>query len=205
MWVIVSFLAIALGLIMFSGIQEDIPDELGWLKAKPKGALVVQGMPDRIGADGKPSSHPGKGSVAFVPQPMNIPGGWVYQAIGKRDFTVTKDMKGSFADAANYDAPQFSVVCASGKVYVTFLPMLGVKQDSQKLTTVSLNGKPFKFSSTENLRLFAPNSDEILSSVSKGTALTVGFDYLEYGNLSFKVTPEGMREAATFVNSRCGQ
>lgn len=205
MWVIVSFIAIALGIIMFSGIQGDIPDELGWLKAKPKGSIVVQGLPEQTGENGKSANVQDKGSPVFVPQPMNIPGGWVYQAIGKRDFTVTKDMKGSFPANPNYDPPQFSVVCASGKVYVTLLPLLSVKQDSQKLATVDLNGKPFKFSMTENLRLFAPNTEEVLGSLNKGAPLTIGFDYQEFGSLSFKVTSEGMREATSFVNSRCGQ
>lgn len=181
MWVTMALVAIVLGLILFSSIQGDLPDELAFLKGSPKTSQVA---PVTV--------EPVRGEV----------GGWLVQSNGTV-IELSKRFRGVIkAGAYQYDAPVIGIMCDGKALHLridTQAPVTG-RGD----TPVKLNGRETKWYKAQGTNVLAVDAKATAAMLLKSKSLVeFEFSYLDVGLAKTDLDPSGLRDAAMQLPPAC--
>lgn len=181
MWVTMALVAIILGLIMFSSMQDDIPDELSWLKAAPKPAQTVQ--------------------VETEASSSQTVQGW--QVVSKGAITeLTKRFSSGFkAGAYEYEPPVMGLMCDGNELHLrvdTQAPVTGRAE-----TPVKLNGKALSWHKAQGTNVLAPDAKAIAKLLMKAREVEFEFSYLDTGLATSRIDTTGLRDASMQLPPAC--
>jgi hypothetical protein len=180
MWVLMCFIAIAVGFMMFADVQPHIPDELAFLRNDTP--AVVQ--------------------PAAVPQPVAIEHGWQLRGEAGAQELFKRFSGGAEVSGAVYEAPTLAFMC-DGK-------QLHARIDAVARTTgldeseVVLGGKAAVWPKAQGNNLLAPNATALLRQLTKNEGpVQVGLSYVELGAHSLTFDTQGLRAAAEVFPAEC--
>lgn len=192
MWVLWSFIAIAAGFILYSSIQDQVPDELSFLKLGAANPSAVVS-----GDDNSPESN------AQVSD---------YYASSAKHWTIVRqpaytELVRDFGNAVIYagqatEAPTLHVLCANQQLFVGLDPKLRVAGD-EKSATLQFDGQSQTWLRDTNQRLYAQNSADVRNRLTQKTPLTVVLRFVEGGEQRFTLNTEGFVKALSRLPSAC--
>ncbi len=174
------FVALAFGLMLFVSLSEDIPDELGFLKAK-----VVE-------------TQPVPGGAKSVTQYK----GWtIKQGGGAAEFSRSLDGQIQ-GNTVSGPAPEIGILCAAGK--------LDMRIDARRTTTgarttpVELSGLGLlEWQKGTDRNVFPPDARAALGAVLSQAAPAVTLSYAEAGLQRFTLNIEGLKPLVDQLPASC--
>jgi len=183
LWV---FIAAAIGLMLFSTLQEDLPNELSFLKM-PENAVVVT---------------PGGGATGPAVR-TSLHQGWEVQQTGNT-LSASRAFRGVLeVNGQVYDTPQLGVLCHEDK--------LSVRIDSRMATT-GMAKTPVALGTAEQdwdkgaagMNVLAPNPSQVLALLLKAQEpVGVTLSYRELGKQTAYVDTTGLQDIAAAMRPGC--
>lgn len=183
LWV---FIAAAIGLMLFATLQNDLPEELSFLKM-PEDAVVVGAGPQRPGAAVRVSQHQG----------------WEIQQTGST-LSATKNFRGSLQVNGNvFDTPQVGLLCHNN--------VLSLRLDT-RLATTGTARTPIVIGAAESawdkgaagMNVLAPDSKKVLRALlSAQGPVRVGVSYRDLGVQFSELDPVGLADISAAMTEGC--
>lgn len=181
MWVTMALVAIVLGLILFSSIQDDIPNELAFLKGAPKTSQVA--------------------TVATTPVQADV-AGWLVQSRGAVTELSKRFAAGIKAGAYQYDAPVIGLMCDGKALHLridTQAPVTGRTE-----SPVKVNGRESQWYKAQGTNVLAADAKSIAAQLLKAkTPVEFEFSYLDVGLAKASLDAAGLRDAAMQLPPAC--
>lgn len=173
------FVALSLGLMLFLSLQEDIPEEVGFLKVKP----ALEQLP------------------RYQKQKFDYKGWSVNQA----DYTVemTKRMDGELKlNGSSFEGPVIGVLCHEGALDMRIDARYALTGTTA--LTVKINGKPQAWTRGADTNVF-PKAPKALLKVLTESKDPVSFalSYVDFGEQTFTVDVAGLKEMAPQLPPSC--
>lgn len=174
------FIALAFGLMLFVSLSDDIPEELGFLKAK-----VVETQP----------GAPGAKSVTTYK-------GWtIKQGGGAAEFSRALDGQIQ-ANTVSGPAPEIGILCAAGK--------LDMRIDTRRVTTgnrttpVELAGLgSIEWQKGADRNVFPPDARAALGAVMAQGTPSITLSYVEAGLQRFTLNTDGLKPLIEQLPAGC--
>lgn len=170
LWV---FIALAFGLLLFTSLQGDIPDELSWLRMEPAGSTAPA------------ASTPGAGSLTYE--------GWSVK-YAPETLEIIKTV-GQPVQAGNtlLQPPELGILCHQGK--------LDIRLKTRNATT-GIQTTPVVFGDVEAAwekgkanNSFPPNPQALLQDLQRATGpIRVVVSLKDHGNQQFVLDTRGASE-----------
>lgn len=172
------FLAIAGGIMLFSALQEDLPEELAILKGDAPA--------EKVKFDKKEFTYKG----------------W---NVRQQDYTIelTRTMDGELSGVAGtFKPPVLGVLCHEGKLDMRI--DTGYALTGTKTTQVRVNGDRQVWVKGQGTNVFPPKPKTLLNDiVTKETPLSVNLSYVDLGSNSFTLDAEGLKELKPQLPKSC--
>ena len=167
----IIFLAIAFGLMAFASVQEELPEELAFLKSEG-------------GSSVRPATGPGAYSVY-----SGIIDGWSVVTQGP-SVEVSRRFKGELVTASGrYDVPTLAILCHAGRVDLR----IDTRHPTQGKNTTSvafgLEAQPQEWQKGFDYNIFPPDpSSTVLALLRAGTQeVPASLHFTELGQQTTKI------------------
>lgn len=185
LWV---FIAAAFGLLLFTGMQDKLPDELSFLKSSPSIESLGQ-------------SDPGSTRSSFTYK------GWKVRQEGPT-IELTRSFTGTLeANNRSYDLPEFGVLCNDGKLDARIDTRAATTGTTDTPVTVSLGGAgKQQWSKGTGMNVFPPSAKTFVFTAAKALEpLEVTFSFTELGNQKVKLDTTGLAQLLAQLPKGCKQ
>lgn len=178
--IFVIFVVLAFALLLFSSLQDDIPDELSFLRSKPTGAVVA----------------PNTAKVVTYK-------GWKATQVGSA-VELVKAFNGTIAvGAIMYPAPEIGVLCYDNKLDIrvnTKSPTTGTTTSEVAVGTDAAQA----WGKGAGNNLFPPQPDQFLRAlVEAKTGLTLNVSYRTLGVHASTLDTTGLAELVQQLPPNC--
>lgn len=186
MWMLFALLCIGVGLVMFSGIQSQLPDELSFLKSKPptSSAVVESGSVQEAQA-----------------LPAVTASAWTVESSAD-GVEISRDFANEIRSASQrYDRPTFYLTCYRQVLYARIDTRLHTKGRSQ--AKVIWQGNPQIWVHGEGQNIFAPDAAQVLRSLHQQTAATASLEFEEAPRQTLTLHLTGLDRALTVLGKSC--
>lgn len=185
MWIIFALICIGVGLVLYSGIQADLPDELSFMKSKPSGAVVENTT-----------------TVDSAPLPVTTSAAWNILAMGEmvevsRDFS--NDIHGN--GGVRYDRPVFYLTCYKQGLYARIDTRLHTK--GEKSAEVDWQGIHQTWVHGSGQNIFSPDALAIVKSIKGRNTAQVSLTFDEAPKQTFELKLDGMTWALQQLKRSC--
>lgn len=185
LWV---FIAIAFGLMLFTSLQEKLPEELSFLKSTP-GAEVT-------------AAPAGAASGATVAARTFNYEGWLVRQSGAT-VELVKGLSGKLeANGDSFDTPQVGILCSQGK--------LDLRVDTRLATTgtastpVSLGASTQAWQKGTGRNIFPPNPvDTVRALAASSGPVTMTLSFVDLGKRSVALDPAGLKALVDQLPATC--
>jgi len=160
LWV---FIALAGAFILFASLQDQLPDELGFLKNKEATTLAAPGAPKAV---------PGVSISEYQ--------GWTIRTTPSAVEFVRPMSAAIVVNGTPYAPPEFGLLCDNGKLDMridTRMKTTGLK--STPVVVSGLGSQPWDKSSSYNI--FPKDSQKMLKHLYTATPIEFKFSYSEIG------------------------
>lgn len=186
MWILLALLCIGVGLVMYSGLQPEIPDELSFLKTKPPAATAV--------VDGDASNTTALPSISA--------GSW--RMLASADGTeISRDFADEIKSSTQrYDSPTFYVTCYRKSLYVRIDTRLHTK--GEKTAEVAVQGKTDTWLHGEGQNIYAPDAQALLKRLQGSAVAKVAMEFDEAPRQTLRLKLDGFDQAVSQVKKDCG-
>lgn len=173
------FVALSIGLMLFLSLQEDIPNEIGFLKVTPS----LEQLP------------------RYQKQKFSYKGWDVNQA----DYTVefTRKLDGALTlNGAKFEAPVMGVLCHEGALDMRVDARYSLTGSSAVF--IKVNGKPQPWLRGTDNNVFPKSPRTLLKLIAEGKEpVSITLSYVDFGEQTFTVNPEGLREMVPQLPPSC--
>lgn len=176
------FICVAFGLMLFSSVQDKVPDELSFLKNLGAGSATEQ--------------------VAPGTQKFSYEGWNVVESVGVTE--LVKGFSGPLeVNGQSYDAPEIGILCDKGT--------LNVRIDS-RLPTTGLKGSPVTFAGQDlqwdkgasGMNLLSPDPRAVLRGLLKQSApAKLTLSYRDLGSQATSLDVTGLGELVKRMAPTC--
>lgn len=175
------FLAFAAGLMLFSSLQEQLPDELGFLKSTGTAPLVADQTP-----------------AAVIAQNT----GWTLKQSGNA-IEFSRPFEGTIvANGEEYDSPEIGILCNNGK--------LDLRLDS-RITTTGLHSTPVTVSGMgaatwekgTGKNLFPADAHRVLRHFAANRQVSVTLSYASIGSFSSRLDTSALPRLLALLPESC--
>jgi hypothetical protein len=184
LWV---FVALAGAIILFTNLQDQLPDELGFLKNKGTTAQVAPGQP-------RPGAQPGVTLSEYQ--------GWTIRKSASA-VEFTRPMSATIVvNGTPYAAPEFGVLCDNGRMDMridTRMTTTGLK--STAVGIAGLGTQQWDKSTTKNI--FPKDSHKLLTHLYATNPVEFKLSYAELGAHSVKLDTSALRELLQALPASC--
>lgn len=182
MWLILALLCVGVGLVMYAGLQPEIPDELTFLKTKPQAAVVV--------------------TQEAAPLPTITATSWSIRSSGD-SVEISRDFLDEIQSSTqSYDRPTFILTCYQNQLYARIDTRLHTR--GVKTTNVGWQGHTQLWTHGERQNIFAPDAKQVLQSTIGRESVSVSLEFDEAPRQTLRLPLEGFAQAAVKVKQQCG-
>jgi len=187
MWVLMCFIAVAIGFIMYSSIEEKMPEPL----RLPKGSSKVGAA---AGAAGQ-----GGGSFGPVASSSRM---WQVRGDGQnvelvRDFRALIEHQGQ-----QYDAPTLLLTCYGGELFVGVDLHMAPAMKGER-AQVKVNTATQSWTAGEGHRLYSPAPKSVLAAVRAEKPFDLVLPYAELGAQRVTFEPVDGAKALAYFPASC--
>jgi hypothetical protein len=190
MWVLMCIIAGAIGLILYSSIQDQVPDVLKLPKGSGASAQV---------ADGKQGVSPGGSGFAPVASSSRM---WQVRGDGV-NVELLRDFRTRVSHAGlDYDAPTLMLTCYGGEVFVGVDLHMAPAVTGDKASVRAL-GSAQSWTVGEGHRLYSPAPQALLAAVRAERAFEMVLPYAELGNKTVSFEPADGAKALAYFPPAC--
>jgi hypothetical protein len=188
MWFLAAFCAIVAAFILYSSIEDDIPEHLGLPKTgKNSGALVA--------------NAPEAGGVVAALGPASS-SAWQVRGDG-RNVELVREFQGRIeANGQRFDAPVFAVTCYEGEVFARVDLRMAVAGGGDTARVV-VNGVTQTWRRGVRHELFSPAPKALLSAMRSEQPVELVLPYAELGAQSATFSPKGLSQAMAQLPPAC--
>lgn len=191
MWVLMCIIAGAIGLILYSSIEDQVPDIL----RLPKNAA---GSSAQV-APGAQGTKPGGTGFAPVASSSRI---WQVRGDGV-NVELLRDFRGLVEHGGNqYDAPTLILTCHNGEAFAGVDMHMAPAIKGDKASVKAL-GAAQSWSIGEGHRLYSPAPQALLAAVRAERKFDMVLPYAELGNKSVSFDPVDGAKALAYFPPSC--
>lgn len=177
-WVFWVLIALALGFMIYSSIEDELPESLAVLKSK------------------------GAATQVQAPKEMVAENGWSIRTDGANIEIAKSFAAGIERDGVRYDAPTLAFLCSDGRVFARIDTQL--KTTGRKATPVRLGrSEPLPWDKASGTNVLAPEPVKLLSKLSQEAEFTFEFEYVDFGRQALKVDTAGIKAAVSQFPPNC--
>lgn len=180
MWVLMCFIAIAVGFMMYADVQQHIPDELDFLKTKETAAVYA---PE-------------------VAQPVAIEHGWQVRGEGATQELFKKFNVGPEVGGAVYDAPVLAFMCDGTNLFGRIDTV--AKTTGLNESVVRFEQASSKWPKAQGTNLLSPSASGLLRQLTKKEGpVAVELSYVELGAQQLTFDSTGLSAASQVFPKEC--
>lgn len=169
------FISVAFGLMLFTSVQDKLPDELSFLKSSPS--------LETLGQD-----SPGDTRASFTYE------GWRVRQEGPT-IELVRSFEGSLeGNSRNFEAPEIGILCHDGKIDVRIDTRAATTGTGSTAVTASVGGSGRQmWRKGPGTNIFPPSVKEFTLAISKSLRpLEVTLSFTELGNQTVKLETTGL-------------
>lgn len=195
-WALWAGIAAMAAIILFSGIENDIPDDVRQLLRlkKPDSELVTT-------SKAQPTS-----SVGYF---QRSPSKWSVRSDGS-SFEVSREATSPLSDSAGrlIDSPYLTIHCFQGALYVYLQPQLPIRRKDDGTVAISYSlGKGSEhrgvWRTGKELALFADNPRSVLAQFTAASLAEFALPYAEGPTQRIRFTLTGLTDALRDMPKSC--
>lgn len=186
MWVLMCFIAIVIALLLYSKIEDQLPEALHLPKTSRNGSLVVTDTRNSAAVGG-----------------LVVPGAtWQVRGDGK-NVELVRDFDGSLeVNGQRYDAPTLVVTCFDGELFAHVDLRMAVQSDG-KYGKVRTPAGDQQWRLGQGHDLYSPTPKAMLAAVQADKPFQLRLPYAELGVQTVTFTPKGGRSALAALPTSC--
>jgi hypothetical protein len=180
------FIAAAFGLMLFTGLQDNLPDELSFLKSS-------------TGIESLGQADPGSTRSNFTYK------GWKVRQEGPT-IEMTRSFSGNLeANNRSYDLPEFGILCNEGKLDARIDTRSATTGTANTPVTVSLGGAGRQmWVKGTGMNVFPPSVKSFVFTASKALEpIEFTLSYTELGNQKVKLDTTGLAQILAQLPKGC--
>lgn len=190
MWVLFCILALVVGLMLYSTIEEKLPEVLHLPKASSGSAHV---------ASGAKNGQPGGAGFAPVASSSRM---WQVRGDGA-NVEVLRDFKGLIEhEGRQYDAPTLTLTCYGGEVFAGVDLHMAPAIKGEKASVRAL-GVAQSWTVGEGHRLYSPAPQALLAAVRAEHKFQMVLPYAELGEKQVTFDPVDGAKALAYFPPAC--
>lgn len=179
------FIALAFGFMLFTSIQDELPDELAVLKNKGTVTSV----------EGSPASAPGGVTVTSYQ-------GWtIRQAPGAEELVRTLTGEANNISVKG-KAPEIGILCANGKLDLRIDTRMATT-GTAKTDVVVAGASAFPWNKGTGSNVFPQDPHPVLNALMRGTSASITLSYVDSGRQTFQVDTAGLKALVNRWPSNC--
>lgn len=187
MWVLMCFIALVVGFILYSSIEDKLPAQLQLPKTGGNGQLVQPAG----------QNTQGTGAVEVVRA-----GTWQVRGDGQ-NVELVRDFDGRIeADGQRYDPPTLVLTCYDGEAYARVNMRMAVQGDGKHAKVRTAAGVQ-QWSLGQGHDIYSPTPKALFAAVRAEQPFELVLPYAELGAQTVRFTPKGGRLALDALPPAC--
>lgn len=188
MWILMCCIALFVGFMLYSSIEDKVPELLSLAKLGPKSSTVVPSAQP-------PNQAPLEG-VVFSSQAWQIRGDGV-------NAELTRDFQGSIEfNGQRFDAPALILTCYEGEVFARVNMRMAIATSGSKATVGTPTGSQ-QWSLGQGNEVYSPTPKVILAAVGQEKSFKLTLPYAEIGSQTVTFTPKDGKRAIAALPAAC--
>lgn len=194
MWILMCCIALFVGFMLYSSIEDKLPSEFDFLKGIPKLGNQIGKAPQTAPANG--AANPGADNV------ISSSHAWQVRGDGKnveliRDFQSRIEVNGQ-----RYDAPTLVLTCFDGELFARVNLRMAVASTGSKAVVGTATG-PQQWSLGQDNNIYSPFPKTVFAAVRQEKTFDLALPYAELGTQSATFNSAGGAKALKALPAGC--